>query len=157
MQVVTCRYKVPTKERQNPSLRIKHFVSSTSPDLRARRGIRGLLAAIGIDHNAGIALGRISRDVRKVVTARGAFTAAANYELSAFSIELRSVGLVKSKQLVSNEIVARGQRARDGGLPVEVLQDIVCTPGSPGQRGCRHSLLVNLGHVSVESNLHSNI
>lgn len=120
----------------------------TSPDLRPRGGVCGCLAPVGIDHDAGVILGRISRNIREEVTAGLCGAASSDLNLSAFCVELRAVGLVEGKEFVTDEVVSGGKRRRDAGLPVQFLENIVISPGSATQRRSSHSLLVNLFHVS---------
>ena len=120
----------------------------TSPDLGSRGSVRGLLALVGIDRDSWVTLRRIPWNRGEVVTAGLCGAATRDLELSAFCVELGGVGLVEGKELVADEVVSGSKRRRDGRLPVQVLKDIVGSPGSAAKRRSSHSLLVNLLHVS---------
>lgn len=45
---------------------------------------------------------------------------------------------------MADEVVAGGEGGRDGGFPVEVLEDEGGAPVAAGEGGCGHALLVDL-------------
>lgn len=122
----------------------------TSPDRGTRGSVGRCLASVCVDRDSRVALGSIAGDVGEIVAAGASAAASTNYDLSAFGVELGSVGLVKSKEFVADEIVARSKAAGDVRLPVQVLQDIVGSPSGTGQRRCSHALLVDLLDVSTD-------
>lgn len=116
----------------------------TSPDVRARAPVGLALVSVGVDGNAGVALGGVAGNVGEIVTTGLCRARASDLDLSALSVELRVQGLVKSEQLVANEVVAWCQRTGDLGLPVQLLEDLGCAPGGAAEGWCGHALLVNL-------------
>lgn len=122
----------------------------TSPDLGAGRGVRRRFASVSVDCNSRVALGRIAGNGGEKFAAGRARATTSDLELGALSVELGGVGLVKSEEFVADEVVAGGKSAGDGGLPVQVLEDVVGSPGRAGKRRRGHALLVNLLNVSHE-------
>jgi hypothetical protein len=121
----------------------------TSPDRGSRRGVGRCLASICVNHDSRVVLGRIAGNGGEEVAAGRAGPAASDLDLRALGVELGSVGLVESEEFVADEVVACSKRAGDGGLPVQVLEDVVGSPGSAGEGRSGHSLLVNLSKVSL--------
>lgn len=125
---------------------------SASPDLGTGRSVCGALVSVSVDRDTRVALRGIARDISKVVTAGRCRARSSNLNLSALSVELRVQRLVQSEQLVANKVVARGERLGDSGLPVQLLQNLGCAPGSAAERRCGHALLVDLDLSQRHSN-----
>ena len=106
------------------------MTSSASPHLGSGRSVCGALVGVSVDRDTRVALRSISRDVGEVVTTGRCRARSRDLNLSALSVKLRVQRLVKSEQLVANKVVARGERLRDSGLPVQLLEDLGCAPGS---------------------------
>jgi hypothetical protein len=51
---------------------------------------------------------------------------------------------VKSEKLMTDQVVACGERRGDFRFPVKVLEHFGCSPVAAAQRWCRHTFLVNL-------------
>jgi hypothetical protein len=122
----------------------------TCPDRGSGRGVGRRLASVCVNCDSRVALGRIAGNVGEEVAAGRAGTTASNLNLRALGVELGGVGLMKSEEFVADEVVAGGKRAGDGGLPVQVLEDVVGSPGSARKRRSGHSLLVNLSTVRLD-------
>jgi hypothetical protein len=69
-----------------------------------------------------VALGGVGRDGLEVVRGRRSRAAPGDDELGTLGVELGSVGLVESEQLVADEIVARNKVGGDLARPLEGLQ-----------------------------------
>ena len=92
----------------------------TSPNLGSRTSVGRGLASVGVNRDSRVALGRVSGNGSKVVTAWNAGTATSDLDLSALGVELRCIGLVEGDDFVADEVVARGKSGGDGGFPVQV-------------------------------------
>lgn len=119
-------------------------MSLTSPHLGTGASVCGALVSIRVDSDAGVALRGISRDSSEVVAAGLCRAGAGDLNLSALSIKLRVQRLVKSEQLVANQVVAGCKRLGNSRLPVQLLEDLGCAPGGAAEGRCGHALLVDL-------------
>jgi hypothetical protein len=115
----------------------------TSPDSGTWGSVRSDRVAIGVDSDSGVALGGVSWDRGEERASWLSRSGSLDLKLGALSIELRGLGLMKSEELVTDEVISRSKGSRNGALPVEVLEDLSGTPVAAGQRWGGHALLID--------------
>jgi hypothetical protein len=108
---------------------ITSCLNLTAPHLGSRAGVCSSLATVSVDGDTGVRLSGISGDVSEIVTAGLRSAATSDLKLSTFlphisanphkapkmltyGVELRCVGLMKSKKLMTNQVVARSKSRR---------------------------------------------
>lgn len=122
-----------------------------SPDIRTGALVSCRLSLVDVDQDARVGLRGITGNGSEVVGAGSCAAGAGNLDLGAFGVELGRVCLVKSEQLMADEVVTRLDVGRDLAGPLQVLVDDSSSPVVAVQDGACETLLIDLEPLLVLS------